>query len=300
MQRERLTEDIIVFRSSLYAQVTAGLLLTDDGAVLIDTLLYPQETQRIRRFINEGLRTELRYVINTHYHADHSAGNCLFPEAEIIAQRQCPDLLHSRGQSSLQSMAELDEQSAPLTLRVPELLFDECMTLELGQMRLSLRACPGHSPDSLTCLVEGEDILFAADSLMPLPYFGDGDWLQLHDSLLEMREREYEVIVQGHGDIVLRGEVAGKISSDLDYLLRLREAVGNALADGIMQPEERIRLQDCGKSHDGLHGAVRLLHIHNVQKLADELRDEHLSMPRRERMDGMDIEQEWEEIWQQK
>ena len=47
MQRERITENILVFRSDQYAQVTAGVVLTSAGAVLIDTLLYPEESQRI-------------------------------------------------------------------------------------------------------------------------------------------------------------------------------------------------------------------------------------------------------------
>ena len=34
MQRERVTEDIYVFKSQAYAQVTAGLVVTSVGAVL--------------------------------------------------------------------------------------------------------------------------------------------------------------------------------------------------------------------------------------------------------------------------
>ena len=45
MQRERVTDDIFVFTSTLYAQVTAGVVVTDEGAVVIDTLIYPDETR---------------------------------------------------------------------------------------------------------------------------------------------------------------------------------------------------------------------------------------------------------------
>ena len=36
VQRERVTDDIYVFTSNLYAQVTAGLIVTGEGAILID------------------------------------------------------------------------------------------------------------------------------------------------------------------------------------------------------------------------------------------------------------------------
>ena len=55
MQRERVTEDIYVFTSDLYAQVTAGVVLTTAGAVVIDTLVYPEETLAIKRFVEERL-----------------------------------------------------------------------------------------------------------------------------------------------------------------------------------------------------------------------------------------------------
>ena len=90
MQRERITDNILVFRSDLYAQVTAGVVLTSAGAVLIDTLLYPEESQRIRRFVETGLGCEIVYVINTHFHADHTTGTCFFPGAQVISHRLVP------------------------------------------------------------------------------------------------------------------------------------------------------------------------------------------------------------------
>ena len=48
MQRERVTEDIFVFTSDLYVQVTASVVVTTEGIVVIDTLLYPEETQQIK------------------------------------------------------------------------------------------------------------------------------------------------------------------------------------------------------------------------------------------------------------
>jgi cyclase len=72
MQRERVADDIYVFTSDVYAQVTAGAVITSDGAILIDTLLFPEETRSIRLFVEGRLGSPVKYVINTHYHADHT------------------------------------------------------------------------------------------------------------------------------------------------------------------------------------------------------------------------------------
>ena len=50
MIRERVTEDVFVFISSLYAEVGATVIVSPEGAVVIDTLPFPEETQQIREF----------------------------------------------------------------------------------------------------------------------------------------------------------------------------------------------------------------------------------------------------------
>lgn len=270
MQRERITDHILVFRSDLYAQVTAGLVLTADGAVLIDTLLYPEETLRIRRYIEQGLQTRVRYIINTHYHADHTTGSCFFPDAEVVAHGRCRQLLQERGNESLRRMQATSDDFDAVQVVLPTRTFEDAMLLELGGCRFELRHSPGHSPDSITCRVD-DDTLFAADTLMPVPYFVDGDLEQLTDSLRALMSHEYEHLVQGHGDVILRGEAPAKISSDLDYLQRLQAGVRSAWQRGDEDIEERLSLSDCGKSFDQLHGIVDQLHRQNIQALVNGL-----------------------------
>ena len=273
MQRERLTDHIYVFRSGLYAQVTAGLALTDDGAVLIDTLLYPEETLRIRRFIEKGLGTRVRYVINTHYHADHTTGACFFPDAQVISHSLCRELLSSRGHEALRRMQAANSDFNEVQVALPTRAFQDALTLEVGGCRLELRHSPGHSPDSITCQVD-EDTLFAADTLMPVPYFVDGDIAQLAASLRRLTDCDCENLVQGHGEIILRGETQEKIASDLDYLRRLDAGVREGLARGDDDIETRLTLTDCGKQHDLLQGLAGQLHRDNLRALHAQLQAE--------------------------
>ena len=84
MHRERVSENVYWFQSEIYAQVTAGVVTGPQWALVIDTLALPEETLAMRSFIEEELSVPVRYVINTHYHADNSWGNCFFPGATII------------------------------------------------------------------------------------------------------------------------------------------------------------------------------------------------------------------------
>jgi hypothetical protein len=51
MPVERIADDVWVFKSPTYAQVTASLITTRAGSILIDTLPFPAETRDIQSFI---------------------------------------------------------------------------------------------------------------------------------------------------------------------------------------------------------------------------------------------------------
>ncbi|MCU0496287.1 MAG: MBL fold metallo-hydrolase [Anaerolineae bacterium] len=273
MQRERVSDHIYVFTSDLYAQVTASLVVTSEGAILIDTLSYPQETRQIKRFVEEKLKTHISYIINTHFHADHTTGTCLFDHVPVIGHRLCRELLDQRGRASLEAAQALSEDFQAISLVLPSIVFDSRYTLHFGGKTLQLWSTPGHSADSIVCYVEEDQVLFAADTILPVPYFVDGSYLDLVTSLRSLQNIEAECIVQGHGEVILRGEIDEKLQEDLDYLRLLSEAVDRALSKP--SPDQalaQIDIEQCGKTRILLNGAVQQLHRYNVLALAEERR----------------------------
>jgi glyoxylase-like metal-dependent hydrolase (beta-lactamase superfamily II) len=175
MLRERVSEDIYVFTSELYAQVTAGAVVSPEGAIIIDTLPFPSETLDILDFVQNKLSTPVRYVVNTHYHADHTYGTCFFKGAIVVAHRKCRDLLDTIGRQGLVEARAENPQLEKVDIVLPEVIFERGqLDLHLGKKTLTLSHSPGHSPDSITVLVKEDRILFAGDTVMPLPYFVDG------------------------------------------------------------------------------------------------------------------------------
>lgn len=273
MVRERIADDIYIFTSRLYAQVTAGAILTKDGAVLVDTLYFPQETLAIKQFLEQRLGTAVRYLINTHYHADHTYGSCLFPQAQIVSHALCRDLLNQVGKEALAQTKEEVEGLENVEVVLPDLLFnDGRLCLHVGGKTLELHHMPGHSPDLVTVHVVEDRVLFASDNLMPVPTIFDGDHADLCRSLQAMLALEPETIVQGHGDVILRGEIGSTIESHLHYLQNIHTAVARVVSNGnSIESLRYIDIESCGKSRIPLNGLVADLHLANLQKLYTDM-----------------------------
>lgn len=269
MHRERVSENVFWFQSEVYAQVTAGVIAGPQWAVVIDTLATPEETLSIREFVEHELALQVRYVINTHYHADHTWGNCFFPGATIIAHSRCRELLAEKGISSLETAKKQNATLKQVKIVLPQLTFDSGeMTLRVGKKNLILSAAQGHSHDGICALVEEDRILFAGDAFMPLPYLVDGDVNQLAASIKKMGKMGLENIIQGHGDIILRGEIDAAVKENLAYLSYIRKSVRTALKrKNPLEYLDEVTIEESGKTRVYLGGLAENLHRRNLRAL---------------------------------
>jgi hypothetical protein len=103
---------------------------------------------------------------------------------------------------------------------------------------------------------------------MPLPYIVDGDIDNLVNTIKSIGKMGLENIIQGHGDIILRGEIEDAVKENMAYLNALRKAVKNACRK--RNPSEalaQIDIESCGKSRIYLGGLAEDLHRRNVRFL---------------------------------
>lgn len=279
MVRERIADDIYIFTSRLYAQVTAGAILTKEGAILVDTLYFPEETVAIKQFLEQRLGIPVRYLINTHYHADHTHGTYLFPQAQVVSHALCRQLLSDVGKTGLARAKEQVEGLEGVEVVLPDLVFHEGQVrLHLGGKTVDLCHMPGHSPDLVAVHVVEDRVLFASDNLMPVPTIFDGDYGDLCRSLEAMLALEPETIVQGHGEVILRGEIAATIDSHLHYLHNIHTAVAQIVSNGnSVHSLRQIDIESCGKSRLPLNGLVADLHFANLEKLYTQMNQAKLT-----------------------
>lgn len=272
MQRERVSENVYWFQSEVYAQVTAGAVIGPQWAVLIDTLI-PQETTQIKDFLENDLMVPVRYIIDTHHHADHCWGNSYFPEAIVIGHSLCRELMLTKSRSALEEAGQDNAFLREIAIVPPQITFSEgTISLRVGKKQLQILRTPGHTPDSISVLVEEDRILFAGDAFMAVPFIVGGNLEDAIETISNIGKMSLENIVQGHGDIILRGEIEEACASNISYLHSIQK-IAKAAARR-RDPIQFLRAQDIessGKSRVSLSGVAEELHQNNLRALLKEI-----------------------------
>lgn len=269
IHRERVADNVYTFQSDLYAQVNAGAVIGQEWAVVIDTLAFPDETLAIRDFIENELERKVRYVIDTHYHADHSWGNCFFPGALVIGHELCRTFLQEYGVPSLKEAWKEDTIFRKTQIVLPHLTMkDGELELIVDDKSLRFISLPGHSRDGIGIYIVEDEVLFSGDVWMPVPHIVDGDTDVMRESLRKIGKLTLENVVQGHGDVILRGEIESGIEDRIDYLDQIEEIVQEASENefpGDILKENDI--ESCGKSRIMLDGLAEEIHQQNLRHI---------------------------------
>jgi len=176
------------------------------------------------------------------------------------------------------ALAEAKQQTpqlADVQIRYPQLLFNEAMTLRIGGKTIELVHSPGHSRDVITVYVQEDRLLIASDTVMPVPYIVGGNLDDLVLSLRAIKDKNLENLVQGHGEVLLRGEIEETLDANIHYLETVDRLVRERIARGV--PRSRITditIEECGLSRIPLGGLVQKLHQANLLMLYDNYRSE--------------------------
>jgi cyclase len=193
-----------------------GLIHTSNGMILIDTTSSPAEIQALFDAVDLH-KEEVHLVVNTHSHSDHTWGNQLF-SCPILAHRLCREKMRfslknewssETIQSYITDLEKTDPQKAEdfrevvkgLQIKLPDQVFEERLTEELGGLRYEIIHMGGHTPDSSIVWLPEKRVLFASDLIFQgrYPYIFDADipaWISALSGLLEF---EAVVIIPGHG-----------------------------------------------------------------------------------------------------
>ena len=273
--RTRVADDTWVFTSELYLEVNAGLVVTPEGGVLIDTLPFPSETRQIIAFARRACPQGIRYVVNTISHADHVYGSYLFPDAELIAHEQCRQMLEEHAFEALATAKEQTPELREVQIRLPKLVFNEGMVVRLGGKTIHIFNTPGPSPEVCCVHVCEEKVLFASDLMMPVPLISGpfSDLEAYRRSLNNLYDYNLESIVQGHGEILLRGEVTSSIHASIQYLNDIQKTVERMMDEGATKHDLLQRdIEQFGRSRIPLGGVVQQFHSSNLLYLWERAR----------------------------
>lgn len=215
----------------------AGVVITDDGVVLIDALGSPSLAQKLMQVIRKHTDKPVVKVLVTHYHADHILGLQYFKDlgAEIISPSGSEKYLESDvAQQRLEERRfSLDPWVNDDTRLVwPDQYVDASLNFEFGGVRFITTVIgDAHSDADMNVYVENDKVLYSGDVIFEgrVPFLGSTNtalWLQVLD---EMQSSDLAALVPGHGPH--QSAPVTSIGMTHHYLKYLRETMGAAVEE---------------------------------------------------------------------
>lgn len=188
----------------------AGIIIGKDAVLVVDTLTSAGEAEVFYADIEKITKKPVRYVVNTHYHLDHSLGNSFFADrgATIISHENCRDAIVAGGEKVLENPAMFGlpanfwENTRIVT---PDMVFKRAMIVDLGGITVKLlhSGISSHSAGSIIVHVPEQDVLFTGDILFTdfHPYLAEGDLPGWEKNLDLIGAMNVKHIIPGHGPL---------------------------------------------------------------------------------------------------
>ena len=184
-----------------------GIVVGDDGVMVIDTQATPVMAQDVIRRIRQITDKPIKFIVLSHYHAVRVLGAAAYGAENIIASQDTYDLIAERGEADMRSEIERFPrlfravESIP-GLTWPTLTFRGELIAWLGRLEVKiLQLGRGHTKGDTVVWLPAEKVVFAGDLVEyeATPYTGDAylaEWPRTLDNLAALNP---EKLVPGRG-----------------------------------------------------------------------------------------------------
>jgi len=243
----------------------AGFVVLDHLVLVFDTHFTPEAGRDLLAQIRAVTGKPVRFVVNSHFHPDHTHGNQAFPGAQEISSTETRRLilekdlparnralsmaesqlqklrkdvdqvedaqLHRQMQAQIDSRRELVESLSRQKIVPPILTFDNRMIIRDGTEEVVLlHLGPGHTEGDIIMYLPAEKIAFTGDLFFnaALPSTQEAKLLEWKGTLEKALELDADKFVPGHGSVGSRRDV----QEFLAYLETLRMQVEEAITRG--------------------------------------------------------------------
>jgi len=218
------------------AGANAGFVIGDDGVAVIDSFENEAAARSLVEEIHRLTHLPIKFVINTHYHIDHVAGNRVFAQhgAVIVGHHSIRAWIHSENLKFYGDKIKPEEKAFIENLLAPEVVYDRELTLFLGTRRLEVTHLEGHTGGDSVVSIPDAGIVFCGDLFWrkTLPNLIDAttsSWIPTLTQITEIpashsadsSTAKAAIFVPGHGD----PGTAADVLEFRGYLEWLRAAV---------------------------------------------------------------------------
>src|SRR5580700_12017341 len=174
-----------------------AVYVTDEGVILIDDK-FDRDHQSIVDGVKSVTNQPIKYIINTHYHQDHSGGNAQFlPTTEIISTAMArTNIVEHKQQGNVQ----------PPPVSPARVTFTTEADVNLGGKEVrAIYMGRGHTNGDAVIYFPALRVLHTGDLMAgtsPLiDYNGGGsvvEWTKTLDAALKL---DFDTVIPGHGDV---------------------------------------------------------------------------------------------------
>jgi glyoxylase-like metal-dependent hydrolase (beta-lactamase superfamily II) len=250
------------------------VLVNDQDVMLVDDGTTPATARAFLQDVKMLTDKPVRYVVNTHFHYDHTDGNSVFgPEVQIIGHQYVRDailnldVLHrepfktaqanlpgqiealkkqvsmekdAQEQATLQEQLAATEaeekQFAEIKPTPPTMTYASSLTLQRGQREIRLLFLGrGHTPGDTLVFLPKERIVCTGDLMESrLAYMGDGIFDEWITTLDAVKKLDFDTVLPGHG---VPFHEKALITAFQSYLKDLTAQVAKFRAQGVRADE---------------------------------------------------------------
>ncbi len=251
-----------------------SILILDDEVVLIDTGCGIENLK--------SLKTEyhIDYVINSHTHPDHSAGNWVLDGTPVYVPEEGfstsgdADALGARfgGDDNVTAFREFVTEAMGFRDRRPTGSYDGRTAFDFGKVTLEPVHTPGHTRDHYCFFEPAAGILFSFDyDLTQFPWYGhaESNLAEFRESLVRLEALAPKVVVSAH-----RGVIAEDIAAEFEsYRRRIdrRDERILALLRGGMTIGQLVELAPIYGSFPYAESLLRYWEARMIEKHLDQL-----------------------------
>jgi cyclase len=209
-QVKNIRDGIYVYAAKA-ADANVSIILTREGAVMIDTGQTPADSHVAMGIVKKLTSKPVRFIIHTEPHADHTTGDFVFsPPAVVIAHAGAVESM-KKGASAILERNEKFAAESPAARDavkgyrqvLPHVEYRQHMTLNAGERNFELIYLKGvHSEADTAIWLPRERVLWAAAAVGVKRFPNIRASLAISDILAAiktMRALNPEIVIAGHG-----------------------------------------------------------------------------------------------------
>lgn len=242
---KKVTDHVYLYERKTFSNT--GVILTNKYVVLVDAGGEPLAPFDVLREVRKITTLPIKYVVNTHFHDDHTIGNEYFlPFVEIIAHKEADADLFKTKEELLKFRATV---SPGLDISEAEIIhhtitFDGHMTLGRGEDRIELLYFgPARTKGDIFVYLPRDKVLFTGDAytLQIQPTFDHPNYESWADALRQVLKIDADKLIGGHGGVQSRDSV----EKWLEYYGDLKAAVMEYVRAGksVEEAKREIKLE---------------------------------------------------------